>query len=62
MVAVNDLKKEILFADIKLDASRINIKALKNKTEKLSNEYREYKKEWIGLHKESIRDFLGRRI
>ena len=31
LVAVNDLRKEVVFADIKLDSSRINLKALKEK-------------------------------
>lgn len=58
LVAVNDLRKEVVFADIKLDSSRINLKALKERASKLSEEYKGYKKEWLGLHIENIRDFL----
>ncbi len=62
LVAVNDLKKEVVFADIKLDSSRINLKALKDKATKLSEEYKGYKKEWLGLHlsniEQNIRELL----
>jgi hypothetical protein len=58
LVAVNDLRKEVVFADIKLDPSRINLKALKEKASKLSDEYKGYKKEWLGLHIQNIREFL----
>ncbi|MDA8084475.1 MAG: ATP-binding protein [Nitrospiraceae bacterium] len=58
LVAVNDLRKEVVFADIKLDSSRINLKTLKEKTSKLEDEYKGYKKEWRGLHIENIREFL----
>lgn len=54
LVAVNDLKKEVVFADIKIDSSRINLKALKDKTTELSEEYKGYKKEWLGLHVSNI--------
>jgi len=56
--AVNDLRKEVVFADIKLDSSRINLKALKEKSSKLSEEYKGYKKEWLGLHIGNIREFI----
>jgi hypothetical protein len=55
---VNDLRKEGVFADIKLDSSSINLKALKEKALKLSEEYKGYKKEWIGLHIQNIGEFL----
>jgi hypothetical protein len=59
---VNDLRKEVVFADIKLDPSRINLKALKEKSSKLSEEYKGYKKEWLGLHLsnigQNIREFI----
>ena len=58
LVAVNDLRKEVVFADIKIEPSRINRKALKEKTTKLADEYKGYKKEWLGLHTENIREFL----
>ncbi len=54
LVAVNDLRKEVIFADIKLDSSRIDLKALKDKASKLSEEYKDYKKEWLGLHLRNI--------
>ena len=58
LVAVNDLRKEVVFADSKLDSSMINLKALKEKSSKLSEEYKGYKKEWLGLHIQNIREFL----
>ncbi len=58
LVAVNDLRKEVVFADIKLDSSRINLKALKEKTAKLEDEYKGFKKEWLGLHTGNIKEFL----
>ena len=58
LVAVNDLRKEVVFADIERDSSRINLKALKEKSSKLSEEYKGYKKEWLGLHIQNIKEFL----
>jgi len=58
LVAVNDLRKEVVFADIKLDSSRINLKALKEKAAKLSEEYKGYQKQWLGLHIQNISEFL----
>jgi uncharacterized protein len=60
LVAVNDLKKEVVFGDIKLDSSRTNLKALKEKASKLSEEYKGYKKEWLGLHIQNIKSFLNK--
>jgi len=58
LVAVNDLSKEIVFADIKLDHSRIDLKVLKEKSSKLAGEYKGYKKEWLGLSIRNIREFV----
>ncbi len=58
LVAINDLKKEIIFADIKLNKSRINLTALKTKAGRLLKMYSAYKNTWLGLCLEDTKCYL----
>lgn len=58
LVAINDLKKEITLADIKLDKSRINLNALKTKAGRLLRMYSGYKTTWLGLCLEDAKSYL----
>lgn len=58
LVAINDLKKEIVLADIKLDRSKINVEALKTKARKLLQTYHGYKVKSLGLSFQDIEDYL----
>lgn len=58
LVAVNDLKKEIVVAEIKLDKSRIRMDDLKRKAEGLLAAYPGYKTEWLGLGIEDVGEYL----
>ncbi|MBI4825121.1 MAG: ATP-binding protein [Nitrospirae bacterium] len=58
LVAINDLKKEITLADIKLDRKRINLNALKERAQGLLNTYPEYKVKWLGLSLGDVKDYL----
>lgn len=49
LVAVNDMKKSITIADVKLTASRIDLEALKSKTAALLRDYKGYKPQFVGL-------------
>jgi AAA+ ATPase superfamily predicted ATPase len=49
LVAVNDMKKEILIAEVKLKEDRIDLKTLKNKAQVLLSRYADYKVRWQGL-------------
>lgn len=49
LVAVNDMRKSITIADIKLSASRIDLDALKSKSAALLRDYKGYKTQWLGL-------------
>ena len=55
LVAVNDMKKEIVVAEIKMNPSRINPGALKRKSKKLIASYPGYRPKWIGL---SLKDAM----
>ncbi|MCL2682312.1 MAG: ATP-binding protein [Bacteroidales bacterium] len=54
IVAVNDLKKQISFFEVKRKKSRINIPVLIEKSENLSNIHSTYKKFHIGLSMEDM--------
>lgn len=58
LVALNDLKKEITLADIKLDRKKINLNALKERAQGLHNTYSGYKVKWLGLSLEDVKDYL----
>ncbi len=58
IVAVNDLKKKILIADVKLDNRKLDLKILKSKSEKLLLSYPDYQIEWKGLSFENIKDII----
>jgi len=49
LVAINDLEKKIVMAEIKLNKERINLPALRKKSEKLVTAYSEYSPEWLAL-------------
>jgi len=49
LVAVNDMKKEIVVAKIKMNPSKIKTNALKQKSQRLLKSYPEYRLKWIGL-------------
>jgi AAA+ ATPase superfamily predicted ATPase len=58
LVAINDLKKEITLAEVKLNKSRINMAALEKKAGNLLQDYQGYKPVWLGLSLENAEDYL----
>ncbi|MBC8391256.1 MAG: ATP-binding protein [Deltaproteobacteria bacterium] len=58
IVAVNEMKKKILMAEVKLNLSKISIKKLKEKSEKLLVSYPGHKTEFKGLSMANIVDYL----
>lgn len=58
LLAINDLKKEITIADIKLDRGKIHLNALKAKAGGLLNTYSGYNVKWLGLRLEDVKDYL----
>ncbi len=61
LVAINDLKKEITLAEIKLNKSRISPDELKRKGQKLLATYPGYKAEWLSLGLDDVKKFLNGR-
>lgn len=58
VVAVDDINKELLFAEVKRNPKKINIEILKKKTEKLIKSYNGYNCKWIGLSLDNIDEYL----
>jgi AAA+ ATPase superfamily predicted ATPase len=58
VVAVNEMKKQILLAEVKLDIHKINIEILKKKSEKLLVSYPGYNTEFIGFSLANLADYL----
>lgn len=58
LVAINDMKKEILIAEIKRNKSKINLEVLKNKSKNLLKSYKGYKIQWLALSLEDAMDYI----
>lgn len=58
LVAVNDIEKKIIMADIKLNLKKTNLKELKQKSEKLLTKYNGYKVEYLLLGLQNIDRYL----
>lgn len=58
LVAVNDLRKELVIAEIKRNKSRISLSALQHKAERLLQDYQGYKVEYRALGLEDATEFL----
>jgi AAA+ ATPase superfamily predicted ATPase len=54
LIAINDLEKKLVIAEVKLNGARINLAALKTKAEKLLSSYPGYHVEWLALGLEDI--------
>lgn len=58
LVAVNDIRKTITIADIKLSKSRLRVEELKHRAKGLLASYPRHQPEWLGLSIENIADYL----
>lgn len=58
LVAVNDLKKKLTVAEIKVNKARINLDALRKKGEKLLESYQGYEVTWLALGLEDAAEYL----
>ncbi len=58
LVALNDMKKTITIADIKLSQSRLSVEELKRRAQGLLASYPRHQPEWLGLSVENIADYL----
>ncbi|MCD6429741.1 MAG: hypothetical protein J7L57_00780 [Deltaproteobacteria bacterium] len=55
IVAVNDLDKRILFADVKINKNRLNLKIVEAKSEKLVQKFKGWTIEYKGFSLEDLR-------
>lgn len=55
IVAINDMKKKILIAEVKLNPERVNINKLKEKAEKLTQKFKDYRFEYKGFSLEDLK-------
>ena len=58
LVAINDMKKEMVVAEIKMSKERINMETLKQKSKRILADYPKYKFQWLGLSPEDFVNFL----
>ena len=58
LVAINDMHKKCIIADIKLDKNKINLSQLHQKAERLSYKYADYKIQFLGLSVDDIEHYL----
>lgn len=58
LVAINDIKKEIVMAEIKWNKSKISLEVLKHKSKNLLAAYRNYKPQWLALSLEDVHNYI----
>ncbi len=58
LVAINDMKKEIVVAEIKWNKSKISLEALKHKSKNLLAAYRNYNPQWLALSLEDAHNYI----
>jgi AAA+ ATPase superfamily predicted ATPase len=58
LVAVNDMEKKIVIAEIKLNKSKIRIEGLKRKSQGLLAAYPRYTPEWLALSLDDAKDYI----
>jgi len=58
LVALNDMKKTITLADIKLNKPKLSVEGLKHRAQGLLASYPRHQPEWLGLSVENIEDYL----
>lgn len=49
LVAINDMQKKCVIAEIKLNKEKVNLEQLKEKAKRLEKSYSKYKFEWLSL-------------
>lgn len=54
IVAVNDLKKQVVFAEVKRNKDKIKLSQLKEKSKNLQNQFRDYEVKYLGLSLEDL--------
>lgn len=59
LVAMNDMKKELVIAEVKMNKERIDLAGLKTKSKALIASYPKYKIEWQALGLEDIDRLIG---
>lgn len=55
LIAINDLNKQCVIADIKLNKKKLNIPLLKQKAQGFIQQYADYDIQWLGLSLEDLR-------
>ncbi len=58
LVAVNEMKKKMLIAEIKMNPKKIDIGKLKRKAEKLVSRYGNFEIEYMGLSLKNVAGYL----
>ena len=58
LVAINDMKKEIVMAEIKFNKAKIDLEVVKRKARSLLAVYPTYKPKWLGLSLEDAKEYL----
>ena len=58
LVAVNDMQKRLVVAEIKLNSDRINISVLKNKAARMLTDFKNYEVEFLALSLDDTVNYL----
>jgi AAA+ ATPase superfamily predicted ATPase len=58
LVAINDMKKEIIIAEVKYNESKIRLEGLKNKSKNILSVYPEFTPQWLALGIEDVKDYI----
>lgn len=58
LVAINDIKKEIVSAEVKMNKKKVDLRLLKEKSKRLLADYPPYKVNFLGLSLEDTERFI----
>ncbi len=59
IIAANDLDKQLLIAEVKLNPSKLNMKTLQTKAQNLLRNYPDYEVKWAGFSLENAPEYLA---
>ena len=60
IVAINDLKKEIVIAEVKMNKNKFSLEQLKQKAKRIEKTYPKYRIEWLGLGIEDTLRYISK--
>lgn len=59
LIALNDLKKQMVLGDVKLNRKKISLQGLRHRARNLMKHYPDYQKSWLGLSMDNLPEYAS---